>query len=1034
MFAPYPWGARASPGCNVTATDGYDSSNFHRQLTGFLHDCLAAQTDRGRAFNVVDQKDVTLLPLAASEQEFFGRHGELTLADPEAIELGKRYQAGGKHVALTLGALFVVGRIPPHNDRTEKRFCGPLLEVPLRLRQDSEGRISLHANDAEFSINYSLLGELLRGADDDLQDRLAELAQRVPNFPIDPTEFDSFWREFTLVAPEVPFSHQAPTPRRSSKRSTRLQDLQLLRDAKYRGLDDSVDRLEMVDFYLPRIPKENEFRLLPATGVVLGKKAGRSLSALSELRAMQEMPLQKTAFAAVFDPPAAVHVDAQPTQRPYPDDVHPLPLTPTQAAIVESARTAPLTVVTGPPGTGKSYTITAIVLDALLNGQTVLVASQMDKAVEVVSDHVAATAGPLAVARSGGRSAQRSLAAKVSRLTGPRGRLDKVTDTTIHQCAASHYELTRQRQQLESHFRTLLEAERSWSDAFESYHAATPLLRESLAPIQRPNFERAVRRLERARRNIDVGFWRNLIARWDISRIRKTLQSPPSGETSLDSLAVLLDLHHLRFQMLDIEASLAMPLPSQAVVDELEEVATQQQQTAIELVRLSRHRQLRKLVTNPADRAALRNLALLLRRRNRVVKRELQSKLSTSLLLETFPAWACTTRTLCEILPATPASFDLVVIDESSQCDLALASVALMRAKRAVVVGDPQQLRHVCFLSHTRENAAFVRHGLTPDLQERFHYRRSLFDLAADNVSHDHFFFLDEHFRSHPHLIEFSNQRFYEGQLNIMTSRPAIASQSAIEIVQVAGRRDPNSNINPTEVAAVAETVHRLVAQAGSQQSIAVVSPFRDHADAIRERLLVELSANIWKRHSIVIGTAHSLQGDEKDVVVLSTSIDPNSHTASLRFLESPNLFNVAITRARSKLVIVTSVLPEQLPQGLLREYLVHAADAWSPHQSQDQSNCPVEGAVMQHMAREKVDFWAGFRAAGQRINLVAMGRDGAAAVLCDSGRDRTDPGDSLESHRRLQRAGWAVIRIPHRAAQQHWKQCRKAINKQIGS
>ena len=81
-------------------------------------------------------------------------------------------------------------------------------------------------------------------------------------------------------------------------------------------------------------------------------------------------------------------------------------MTPTQEAIVRSARTAPLTVVTGPPGTGKSYTITAIVLDALLSGHTVLVASQMDKAVEVVADMVERLAGSFAIARSGGRTAQ----------------------------------------------------------------------------------------------------------------------------------------------------------------------------------------------------------------------------------------------------------------------------------------------------------------------------------------------------------------------------------------------------------------------------------------------------------------------------------------------------------------------------------------------------------------------------------------------------------------------------------------------------
>ena len=101
-------------------------------------------------------------------------------------------------------------------------------------------------------------------------------------------------------------------------------------------------------------------------------------------------------------------------------------------------------------------------------------------------------------------------------------------------------------------------------------------------------------------------------------------------------------------------------------------------------------------------------------------------------------------------------------MDEASQCDPALACVALMRAKRAVVVGDPQQLRHVCFLSHAREQAAFTQYELPAGLQDRFRYRRSLFDIAADAVDQHNLFFLSEHFRSHPQIIGFSNRHFYD--------------------------------------------------------------------------------------------------------------------------------------------------------------------------------------------------------------------------------------------------------------------------------
>ena len=53
----------------------------------------------------------------------------------------------------------------------------------------------------EFSVNYSLVSELLGGDSDDLDDRLADLAELVPDFPIDATEFDTFWNGFRLIAP-----------------------------------------------------------------------------------------------------------------------------------------------------------------------------------------------------------------------------------------------------------------------------------------------------------------------------------------------------------------------------------------------------------------------------------------------------------------------------------------------------------------------------------------------------------------------------------------------------------------------------------------------------------------------------------------------------------------------------------------------------------------------------------------------------------------------------------------------------------------
>lgn len=1010
-------------------------NSVHPKLVRYFHDCLAAQVDWARAINVIDQKDVMVVPLAAIEQQRFGADGVMRLRDEQAMELAKRVATGGADTSLFLGALFLVGRIAAQEDKAERRFCAPLLQVPLTLQQESQGQISIHPEEDEFSVNYSLVGELLDGNEDDLEDRLEDLAELVPDFPIDADEFDTFWNGFRMIAPELPILDELPSARKSEGFS-RITDLGLASPTGLEHTHTDSSRLELVDFYLPQIPKE-KFRLLPSTAIVLGRKAGHSMSALSELRSIENADLSKTAFGCVFDPPTARQWTSTPSDRLYPDEVQPLPLTAAQQEIVESSRSAPLTLVTGPPGTGKSYTITAIILDAILNGETVLLASQMDKAVEVVADQVEELAGPLAIARSGGRAAQRELAKKVAKLTGPLSGLGDETASTIDDCAKRHYDLTRLGQKLEERFRNVIAAERDWSQALLQFERLRPLCTLSVKEISNARSAKAAKLFSRTTRNLatDAGALRRLLGRWDLARIRRLLEVEADSEDQLEELGQLVRLQALRAEMQSIERNLKLPHPADTIWQELSGVDDQRHRTALELLRSTRKYRLKEIASDQQRRQQLRDLAKMLRRRKGELKEQLQQKVSAEVLLESFPAWACTSRSLCEILPATEALFDIVVIDEASQCDLALASVALMRAKRAVIVGDPHQLRRVCFLSRVREQAAIVRSELTTQMRERFNYRRSLFDVAADMVDPRHFFFLDEHFRSHPQIIEFSNQRFYDASLKIMTTRPAQKPRSVIRVHAVGGQREVDSSVNPMEVEFVLDAIRSITMADNSQvaTSIGVVSPFRGQADAIRERLIREYSSEQLTRHEIVVGTAHSLQGDEKDVILFSLSIDPAAHPASLRFLESPNLFNVAITRARRELVVVTSVSLEQLPAGLLRDFLVYANRGWSPKQTSDQSDNSVEARLAKQLESENIDIWTGFRSAGDRINVVAMGSHDSVAIMCDGGStEQSELWQALNNHRRLARAGWNVSRFSHRAVQNHWGACVDSVINRI--
>ncbi|MEK6237036.1 MAG: AAA domain-containing protein, partial [Planctomycetales bacterium] len=383
-------------------------------------------------------------------------------------------------------------------------------------------------------------------------------------------------------------------------------------------------------------------------------------------------------------------------------------------------------------------------------------------------------------------------------------------------------------------------------------------------------------------------------------------------------------------------------------------------------------------------------------------------------------AWASTTRTLAQILPAEPGLFDLVILDEASQCDLATAAAALLRGKRAVIVGDPRQLRHITFLSKAREQAAFAERGLDERTQTRLGFRRSLFDVAADAVPRDCFFLLDQHFRSDPRIIEFSNKRFYSDSLRIMTERPRRGTRTAVRAVHVDGRRNANDSVNPDEVEAVMGEIGALVEQPAPDSeaplSIGIVSPFRDHVDAVRDALLRRFPDAV-DRHRMVVGTAHSLQGDEKDVVILTTSIDRASHSGSLRFLQNPNLFNVAITRARRMMIVVSSVKADELPPGLLQSYLRHAEETPRPGERGKQTGRELVDGLARMIRGDDVEIQLSFRSAGLTIDMAVADDRNFAAVLCGpEQQELEDQPDALTRRRILARAGWKIKRVFARA------------------
>lgn len=625
-----------------------------------------------------------------------------------------------------------------------------------------------------------------------------------------------------------------------------------------------------------------------------------------------------------------------------------LPLNTEQRQAVQQALRNRLTVITGPPGTGKSQVVSSILLNAVFRGQSVLFSSKNNKAVDVVETRTNALGPRPVLVRLGARQHQARLAEFLIGLLAASCTPEDHALYSEHDQA--HQELVRRCADVDRAADELVEL-RNRVDALDQ---ETEELRgelgeelfRGLGEIDVQKATPAAETLQRAVAATNHGkqslltrlFWpllrhsrytalacaassfaahaealklpppaceprRDTLGEWGayaraLSRRVVEAQSISGYFTALDKLTRLPPLEQLSRERRDLGTQLAANSEGlwQAWL-RLQPARLTSEQRRL----LSSYSGTIELVV--AASQAGQDLGLDLARRYQ----QLFEKVTAML-----PCWGVTSLSVRNRLPLKPGVVDLLVIDEASQCDIASALPLLYRARRVVVIGDPMQLRHVSTLSRQQDAQLLAKHGLMDTHTSWAYSTRSLFDLAAGLARGEDIVSLRDHHRSHADIIGFSNREFYEGRLRTATRYDRLrrpAGEPAVRWLQVSGTttRPPNGGAaNAEEARAVVAELDRLISQ-GYDGTIGVVSPFRAQAQCIRE--LVEARPGLAKglaEHEFLVDTVHRFQGDERDVMVFSPTLGNGVSEGALAFLRhNPNLFNVAITRARAALVVV---------------------------------------------------------------------------------------------------------------------------------
>lgn len=311
-------------------------------------------------------------------------------------------------------------------------------------------------------------------------------------------------------------------------------------------------------------------------------------------------------------------------------------------------------------------------------------------------------------------------------------------------------------------------------------------------------------------------------------------------------------------------------------------------------------------------------------------------------LMRMRPVWLMNPDVASRILPLKAGLFDLAIFDEASQMPVEFAVPTLFRAKRVLIAGDEKQMPPTSFFASRidededgdgsdTESVEGATEAEQSALEETWNRREvkdcpDLLQLARGVVPTST---LQIHYRSkYRELIDYSNAAFYRGELSVPVQHPDAEIQRArpIEVVAVNGIYE--GQINKEEAREIVEILARIWSSP-SPPTVGVVSFNRKQADLIEETIQERAAADAgfdlrYRRElgrtregedmGFFVKNVENVQGDERDVIVFSTTFGRDRNGAFRRNFGvlgqggGERRLNVAVTRAREKIILVTSM------------------------------------------------------------------------------------------------------------------------------
>lgn len=547
-----------------------------------------------------------------------------------------------------------------------------------------------------------------------------------------------------------------------------------------------------------------------------------------------------------------------------------------QKAAVEAALTHQVSLIQGPPGTGKTQTILNIIANLLMQNKTVLVVSNNNSAVENVAEKLEKESLGFIVAQLG--SAQNRDAFFNNQPSCP-----AMDNWLLEDKSAVKERCKKALAEVSKGFEGQLQQAK-----LQAEHAALQLEREHNEKL--------------CASNESEGWLRNR-ASSSLLKLLHSYQLLNEGQKAVSMWYKLKWSLRMGMRMFSF-----LKKPSSRVVAELEaayydarlrEIENELETigSSLDAIQLPHHvKELRSTSLQLLKAAIAGRYAG--KQRERWKPSDLYRQ--SAAFLAAYPVVLSTTYSAKSCISPDHV-FDYVIMDEASQVDIKTGALALSCATHAVIVGDDKQLPNVV----GQEEATALRAiQETYQVEESYNAITHSFLKSCLEIFRDApVTLLREHYRCHPQIIEFCNRKFYDRELVAMTADEN--EEKVLEVVYTGKGNYARGHLNQREIDVIKE---EIMPQFSENESVGIITPYRLQAEEINKTLGKDIAS-----------TVHKFQGRECDAIILSM-VD----NVPTEFSDDANLLNVAISRAKTRLCVVTNEneKPQESILGQLIDYM----------------------------------------------------------------------------------------------------------------